>query len=188
LIHCAFTFPVKPDSSNLRLFAPEMGGGSLWDVGCYGVSLARWLLEEEPVAASGQAMYAETGVDLSFVGTLRFPGGAMAVVESGFTAALQQTYSVIGEEGAVELPHDAFIPWEHEARFTLREADQEAGKSVGIPGADEYQLMVEHFSGAVLGEAELAYPPEDSVRGMRALDALARSARAGKSMDLPAQS
>jgi predicted dehydrogenase len=77
LIRSAFTFPVKRDGSNERLFLPEMGGGSLWDVGCYGVSLARWLLGEEPTAVSAQADYSEEGVDTNFAGTLRFPSGAL---------------------------------------------------------------------------------------------------------------
>ena len=96
LVRSAFTFPVKRDGSNERLFLPEMGGGSLWDVGCYGVSVARWLLGEEPTAVSAQADYSQSGVDINFVGTLRFASGALAVVESSFTAALQQTYSVTG--------------------------------------------------------------------------------------------
>ncbi|MEM8860862.1 MAG: Gfo/Idh/MocA family oxidoreductase, partial [Chloroflexota bacterium] len=43
-IRTAFTFPVQRDGTNERLFLPEMGGGSLWDVGTYGVSVARWML------------------------------------------------------------------------------------------------------------------------------------------------
>ena len=184
LIRSAFTFPVKRDSSNERLFLPEMGGGALWDVGCYGVSLARWLLSEEPTAVSAQAGYSEDGVDTNFVGTLRFISGALAVVESSFTAALQQTFSVIGGEGAIELPHDAFIPWEKDATFILRGANDEHGQIVTVPGADEYQLMIEHFADAVRGHALVAISPGDSVNQMRIMDALARAARSGEVVSL----
>ena len=159
LIRSAFTFPVKRDGSNERLFLPEMGGGSLWDVGCYGVSVARWLLDEEPTTVSAQADYSESGVDINFVGTLRFVSGALAVVESSFTAALQQTFSVTGESGAIELPHDAFVPWEKDATFILRGANDEHGQIVTVPGADEYQLMIEHFADALQGRAQLAISP-----------------------------
>jgi D-xylose 1-dehydrogenase (NADP+, D-xylono-1,5-lactone-forming) len=179
-IRSAFTFPVKRNGSNERLFLPEMGGGSLWDVGCYGVSLARWLLGSEPAAVSAMAEYGESGVDINFVGILRFAGGALAVIESSFTAALQQTFSVIGEAGAIELPHDAFIPWEKDAAFSMRSADEEQGQTVTLPGADEYRLMIEHFADAVQGSAKLAYSPEESVNQMRVLDALARAARFGQ--------
>ena len=184
LIRSAFTFPVKRDGSNERLFLPAMGGGSLWDVGCYGVSLARWLLGEEPTAVSAQADYSEEGVDTNFAGTLRFASGALAVVESSFTAALQQTFSIMGENGAIELPHDAFIPWEKDATFTLRGAYDEQGQIVTVPGADEYQLMIEHFADAVQGHAQPAISPGDSINQMRILDALARAARLGEVVQL----
>ncbi len=184
LIRSAFTFPVKRDGSNERLFLPEMGGGSLWDVGCYGVSVARWLLGEEPTTVSAQADYSESGVDINFVGTLRFVSGALAVVESSFTTALQQTFSVTGESGAIELPHDAFIPWEKDATFTLRGANDEHGQIVTVPGADEYQLMIEHFANAVQGHVQLAISPGGSVNQMRILDALARAARSGEVVKL----
>ncbi len=180
LIRSSFTFPVKRAGANQRLFLPEMGGGSLWDVGCYGVSVARWLLGEEPAAVSAQADYSEEGVDTNFAGTLRFPSGALAVIESSFTAALQQTYSVTGESGAIELPHDAFVPWEKDATFTLRGALDEHGHLVTIPGADEYQLMIEHFANAVQGQGQLAITPGDSVNQMRVLDALSQAARSGQ--------
>lgn len=184
LIRSAFTFPVQRDGSNERLFSMEMGGGSLWDVGCYGVSLARWLLAEEPISACGQAVYGESGVDLSFVGTLRFASGALASIESAFTSALQQTYAVLGDLGAIELPHDAFIPWEQATTFVHRRAEEESGQVIEVGGADEYQRMIEHFADAVTGAAPLAYAPEDSVAQMRVMDALARSAQRGERVTL----
>ena len=92
-------------------------------------------------------------------------------------SALQQTFSVTGTEGAIELPHDAFIPWEREALYTRRERDSEAGELRRVAGADEYRLMVEHFARAVRGEGGLHVLPEDSIRSMVALDALALAAR-----------
>lgn len=184
LLHSAFTFPVMRDGSNERLFLPEMGGGSLWDVGCYGVSVARWLLAAEPVDVVAQAVYCKSGVDVNFIGTLSFASGALAVVESSFTAALQQTYTVLGSKGAIELPHNAFVPWEKESWFTLRDAQEEQGQVITLPATDEYQQMIEHFSQAVMGNCTLAYSPQESINQMRVLDALAQSARDGVKVKL----
>ena len=175
-IRTAFTFPVTRDGSNERLFLPEMGGGSLWDVGAYGVSIARWMLGEEPVSVSASAVIGESGVDINFVGTMQFDSGAVAVVESGFLSHLQQTYSIMGDAGAIELPHDAFIPWEKDATFIHRKNNEETGETITIQGADEYQLMVEHFADTVLGNAAEVIDPADSVAQMRVLDALKKSA------------
>jgi len=175
LIRTAFCFR-HPDPTDAR-FRPEMGGGALLDVGCYGVSLARWIFGAEPEMVQAWAEYGGSGVDLTMVGLLRFSGGRLAVVEASFTSALQQTFSIMGTEGAIELPHDAFIPWEKDALFRLRGVDEEEGKVEVIPGVDQYQLMVEHFADAALGSGSLDFPPEESVNNMRVLDALAQAAR-----------
>jgi xylose dehydrogenase (NAD/NADP) len=177
LIRVAFCFK-HPDPTGIR-FQPEMGGGALLDVGCYGVSVARWVLGAEPEVVQASAEYGPSGVDVTTVGLLRFPQGRLAVVEASFATALQQTYTIVGTDGAIELPHDAFVPWEKDATFQLRGVDDEQGKLETIPGADEYQLMVEHFADAALGRGRLEFSPEESLGNMRALDALARAAREG---------
>lgn len=185
LVRSAFCYAMEEESlrdrSNARL-RPEMGGGALLDVGCYSVSAARWLLSGEPTQVQAQAVYHPSGVDVHFVGLLRFPDSGLATVEASFISALQQTYTVVGSEGAIELPHDAFIPWDKDTLFTVRRKNQEVGQEHVGAGADEYQLMVEHFSDAVLGRAKPAFSPEDSVRNMRVLDTLAEAARTGKTV------
>ena len=123
-----------------------------------------------------QAVYHQNGADIHFVGSLRFPENKLATIEASFCSALQQTYSVIGSHGAIDLPHDAFIPWENDALFTMRDRNQEKGQEHSIPGVDEYKLMVEHFADAVIGKQALAFPPTESVYNMRVLDALAEAA------------
>jgi predicted dehydrogenase len=183
LIRAAFSYPMAAkllqsgDNARLR---PEMGGGALLDVGCYGVSVARWLMNAEPVSVQAQASFHPSGVDWHLIGSLYFGPRRMAVVEASFIAALQQTYSVVGDRGAIELPHDAFIPWEKDAVFVLRGLDDETGTRQTIAGVDEYQLMVEHFADAVLDRSPLAYSPEESIANMRVLDALSRAARSGR--------
>jgi xylose dehydrogenase (NAD/NADP) len=171
----------REDNARLR---PEMGGGALLDIGCYSTSVARWLMGEEPTHAQGQATYHATGVDVHFVGTLRFPDGGLATLEASFISALQQTYSVLGSEGAIELPHDAFVPWDKDAAYTVRRVDEEQGDLRTTPGADEYRLMVEHFGAAVLGDTTLAFEPEESVHNMEVLDALAKAAQTGRTLPL----
>jgi len=185
LVRTAFCFhmdeTILQSGGNARL-KKDKGGGALMDVGCYGVSVARWLMGSEPVTVQAQAAYHPEGVDVNFTGTLKFAEGRLAVIEASFVSALQQTYSVIGSRGALELPHDAFVPWEKDARYTQRQVDEETGRQHLIPGADEYQLMVEHFADAVTGQAQLRYPAEDSIANMRVLDALAEAARTGNTV------
>jgi predicted dehydrogenase len=187
LIRSAFCFRMDEDilqrGANIRL-QPDMGGGALMDVGCYSVSVARWFLDAEPLKVQAQAVYHPAGVDTHIVGTLGFANDQLAVFEASFIAALQQTYTIVGSEGVLELPHDAFVPWEKDARFTRRGRDDETGEVHTVNGADEYQLMVEHFADAVQQKTNLKYSPDDSIANMRVLDAIAEAARTGKTVNL----
>jgi predicted dehydrogenase len=187
LVRSAFCFHMAKEvlgaGDNVRL-RPDTGGGALLDVGCYSVSVARWMMGAEPSQVQAQAIYHNTGVDVHFVGTLQFPGGGLATLEASFISALQQTFTVVGTAGAVDLPHDAFIPWQNDAEYILRGRDQETGDRIVVPGADEYQLMVEHFGDAVLEKAKLDFLIEDSVANMRVLDALAQAALTGNTVRL----
>jgi predicted dehydrogenase len=187
LVRSAFCFHMPKEvldaGDNVRLRA-DMGGGALLDVGCYSVSVARWMLGAEPTQVQAQAIYHDTGVDVHAVGTLQFPGGGLATLEASFISALQQTFTVVGTGGAIDLPHDAFIPWQKDAEYILRGQDQETGCKHVVPGADEYQLMVEHFGDAVLGKSELNFLFEDSIANMKVLDALAQAARSGNTVKL----
>ena len=171
------------NEKNARL-KPEMGGGALLDVGCYSVSAARWFLGAEPTQVQAQAIYGPGGVDVHTVGTIGFGDAALATFEASFISALQQTFTVVGREGAIELPHNAFIPWEKDAVFVVRRHDEESGQEYVITGTDEYQLMVEHFADAVMGNTDLMVPPGDSIANMRALDALAQAAKTGETVKL----
>jgi xylose dehydrogenase (NAD/NADP) len=190
LIQAAFTFPldetVLARGDNVRL-QPETGGGALLDVGCYAVSTARWLMGREPVAVQGVAARHENGVDLLFAGVLDFGGQALATFEAGFIAALQQTYRVVGRRGAIELPHNAYIPYEADAGYALRGLNEEQGLHIHVGRADEYQLMVEYFADVVLNGAPAIIPPEESIENMRVLDALAEAATSGHTVRIRPQ-
>ena len=187
LVRSAFCYRMRDtdwaDENNARL-KPEMGGGALLDVGCYSVSVARWLLGTEPSRVQAQAVYHSAGADVHLVGSLFFPDSGLATFEASFVSALQQTFTVVGREGAIELPHNAFVPWEKDAVLVLRQHDEETGQEYVIPGADEYQLMVEHFADAALAKTDLVVSVDESVRNMQVLDALAQAAQTGKTVKL----
>ena len=187
LVRAAFCYRMQKDlmdeGANFRL-NPETGGGALLDVGCYGVSVARWLFGHEPTHVQAQAVFNSSGVDIHMVGSLEFPQGALGSLEVSFVSALQQTYSVFGQEGAIELPHDAFIPWENDAFYSMRGAEEEVGREFVVAGVDEYRLMVEHFADVVEGLAEPVFPLIDSVANLRVLDALAVAARKKRAIEV----
>ena len=187
LVRSAFCFRMDDDVLNSldnNRLKPERGGGALLDVGCYSVSLARWFFGIEPSLVQAMAIYHEKGSDVHMVGTLMFPEKGLATIEASFISALQQTYTAVGAEGAIELPHDAFIPWEKDAVFIVRGKDDEVGQEHIVGGEDEYQRMVEFFTDVVQGYVDSDLNLEESVSNMKVLDALAKSAKTGKAVQL----
>ena len=98
LVRGAFTFNLTRDR-DVRL-DPSQGGGSLWDVGCYPVSFARYVLGEEPAEAFGWQVTGPTGIDETFSGQLRFPSGALPRLRLRLPRALPHLHRDRGQRGS----------------------------------------------------------------------------------------
>lgn len=174
LIYAVFTFLLS-NPANIRL-QPELGGGSLMDVGCYCVNVIRTVAGAEPVEVQAYANWGESGVDEEMAGTIRFASGLLAQFTSALTLERREFYQVAGPKGHIEVPA-AFLPGKGDT--TVYEHHGRQGASAhAIDGVDEYQLMVEHFADCVLNKRPLRYPPSEAAANMRVIEALYRSARA----------
>ena len=171
-----FTFQMDPlDPSNIRL-QPAMGGGSLLDVGCYPVYGIRWAFGAEPAYAYAAAVQ-EHGVDVEMNGILWFDDGRMATFDTGFTHPLRLWMEITGTTGVVTVC-DMWLP-EARAKFRVEREGQPA-ETVVVENEDQIVSMLEDFGRSAL-EKEPVYPsPQEAVRTLRVLDALAESARTGE--------
>jgi predicted dehydrogenase len=175
----SFSFPLD-NPGDVRLDA-TMGGGSLWDVGCYPVSYARTMVGAAPVEVAGWWQLGETGVDLSYWGQLRFPAGAVAQVDSSFTAPFRAHMEVVGDEGVITIPQP-FKPGRHEFIYVGR--DEDNLEPVEIEGSDLFTGEVEDIAAAVLDGAPQRVTLEDSRANTATLVALLRSAVDGRPVAL----
>jgi predicted dehydrogenase len=110
----SFGFRMPVDAGH-RLFAPELGGGALLDLGIYPVQLADMLLGE-PEQVEAVAHLGTTHVDERIAVTMGFPAGAVAVAEAAIRTELSCRGRVGGTEGAVELPAFMHCPQYLEVR------------------------------------------------------------------------
>jgi predicted dehydrogenase len=177
LIEAAFTYAMGWDvTQNVRL-KPELGGGGLWDVGCYCVNSIRLISGQEPSRVSGfQTLGQNSGVDESFVGIMEFPSGLLAHFECGMRSSARQSYTVTGDKGRLTV-QAAFRPDQSTPTIEIDYGASNKGERIVIPDANQYTLMVEDFADAILHNRPPRYPMEDGLRNMRILDALALSAR-----------
>jgi len=167
-----FTFTLA-DAADTRL-DPALGGGSLWDVGCYPVTYARLLAGRDPKMVFGSAHWHASGVDEEFMGMLRFPGGTTATIYSGFRAALRTWLEVIGTDGALTVPNP-FKPGPHEVLALERGGRVDAIEVAGSPQL--FVREIEHFENSVLDGAPSVVTLADSRFAAATLSALLGSAR-----------
>jgi predicted dehydrogenase len=161
---------------------PSMGGGSLWDVGCYPVSFARRVAGEEPDLVSAFARIDERGVDHTFVGQLRFPSGLLAQFDSGFAAPDRERLEVVGSEATVVLD-TPFLPAPEGAEPTLTMWRGHEATSIEVPSIDQYHAEVEDLTAAVLDRTPPRVDLAFSRGTIAALVALDRVARVDAGMD-----
>jgi D-xylose 1-dehydrogenase (NADP+, D-xylono-1,5-lactone-forming) len=178
----AFGFPLtKPDDFR---WTASMGGGALYDVGCYTVNLMRLLLGE-PESVSAHARWTEggpeQGVDVALSGVLDYSQrGALASIDCGFDwlpGGMMGRAQLIGSHGELEL-EQAYASHTDAFQLTVN------GEQRPIAPGNGYTGMVRHFQRAAQGQETLRYPPSEAVAQARVLDALLLSAREGRTVQL----
>jgi D-xylose 1-dehydrogenase (NADP+, D-xylono-1,5-lactone-forming) len=140
----SFGFPIgAEDTDNVRLQG-DLDGGALMDVGCYCVSALR-LLCGEPESVAGLAVEGGAGVDVRFVGALRFAGDVLGTFDCGVDVPNRHSIEVVGENGTVV----SADPW-HGAtpRLTLVRPDG-TPEEIAVAAADPYRLELEDVSRAI---------------------------------------
>ncbi|MBO6575304.1 MAG: Gfo/Idh/MocA family oxidoreductase [Rhodothermales bacterium] len=172
VVHGAFTFLFDRDD-NFRL-DPAAGGGALWDVGCYPVSFTRYVVGEEPETVQGVSVLGESGVDMLFAGSMRFPSGVLATFDCGFDAVFRSEMTFVGTEGRITVPM-AFRPG-LTADIVLEQGDE--SRTVVVPGFEPIFLgEVTDMERAVLDGAAQAIPISESRGNVDAIHRLHESAR-----------
>jgi D-xylose 1-dehydrogenase (NADP+, D-xylono-1,5-lactone-forming) len=176
LVRSAFTFKLD-DEANVRLSA-ELEGGALMDVGCYCVSGSR-LLGGEPEEVLGHQVVGQSGVDVVFAGTMRFPGDVVAQFDCGFRTPDRDELEVVGEEGSLFLDD----PWH--CRTPVIEVRRDGARDeIAFEPVDSYRLELENLSDAIAGAAPPLLGREDALGQARAIEALYRSADEGRAVSL----
>jgi len=167
-----FTFALDA-KANIRM-DPALGGGALWDVGCYPVSYAQLLTGAAPKLVFGAAHWHTCGVDEEFMGMMRFDSVATASIYAGFRAEYRTWLEILGTDGALTVPNP-FKPG------PLEVIELERGTTIErieIPGSAEiFVREVEDFEAAVLDGGPPTVSLADSQQTVATLAALYAAAR-----------
>ncbi|MBN1248093.1 MAG: Gfo/Idh/MocA family oxidoreductase [Anaerolineae bacterium] len=163
------------DPTNVRLRA-EIGGGALYDMGCYAVNAQRMMAGREPLMVSAMMQWStQFDVDMSGTALLDFGDGLRGTIQWGFTAP-GGPFSVIGERGRLTGPYGWGAP-EGKPAMVLMTGD--GIEEIFVERANDYTGEVQDLSEAIRGVAEPRYLWEPLDANMRVIDALYRSYHTG---------
>lgn len=164
------------DGNNIRN-SVAAGGGGLMDIGCYCISVARFIFGREPERVCGWVEH-----DLNF-GTDRLASGLLdfGTGTSMFTCSTQlvpyQRVNIFGTAGRIEIE----IPFNAPPDRSCRIWHEHAGKieELAFPECDQYALQGDAFSKAILDDTPVPTPLADAIANMRVIEAIKESASSG---------
>ena len=169
------------DPNNIRNM-PDIGGGGIYDIGCYPIATARFLFDDEPVrVVSLIERDPEMKTDRLASAILEFPEG-----QASFTCSTQlipyQRFQIMGTEGRIEvrIPYNA--PPDEPCRILI-----DTGGGLGdttaefeeFPVVNQYTLQGDAFSKGLRSDTPPEFPIEDAIKNMRVIDAVFRSGESG---------
>ncbi len=181
-VQMLFSF-FNADPANIRNIA-DIGGGALYDIGCYAITAGRFFFESEP--ERGIALIdrdPDLGTDRVTSALVDFGSGR----HLDFTVSTQcvkfQRIHICGSAGRIEIVIPVNAPQGEKTRLLIDDGSSLEGAGIRtetIPECDQYMLQGEAFSRAVRGEIELPYGVDHALAGMRVIDALFRSEKSGR--------
>ena len=168
------------DPANIRN-APDVGGGGVYDIGCYAIVAGRWFFEAAP-----RRVVAMIDTDPVF----QVDRLASALLDFGETRQLAFTVStqswryqrvqLVGTLGRIEIEMP-FNPAEGgTARYTIQTADSPEPRTVTVPASNQYALQCDAFADAIRHEAPSAAALDDAQLNMHVIEALLTSAKSGR--------
>jgi predicted dehydrogenase len=161
----------------------EFGGGALMDIGCYPVTMSRFIFEQEPARVTGLVERdPEMKIDRLTSGILEFPRG-QAIFSCSTQLVYHQRMEFMGTKGRIELEVPFSPPKGRPSRIFIDDGrDLFGGGRTGeeFAACDQYAIQGELFSRAIREGGEVPVSLEDAIQNMAVIRAVFRSAESGR--------
>jgi len=169
------SFSFFDDNPESLINKKEYGGGSLMDVGCYSISLSRFLFNSEPIEILANVeFHPEFKTDTRVNAILEFEQGTSAFFSSTLMHENQQV-EIFGTEGRIEMELPFNPPTDQPSRIWLYQEDQK--KEIVFDTCDQYTIQGDLFSLAILNDTEVPTPLQDAVDNMVVIDRIFENAQ-----------
>ena len=155
----------------------RMGGGGLLDIGCYCVSLSRFIFGAEPQRVLGIVEYdPRFHTDRLASAILDFGSGTSAFTCSTQLAPYQRV-NIFGATGRVEIEIPFNAPPDRPCKLWHQRGSETELIEFGI--CDQYTIQGDLFARAILEDTAVPTPLTDAVANIRVIEAILRSGKSG---------
>ncbi|MFS0788914.1 Gfo/Idh/MocA family oxidoreductase [Shouchella sp. 1P09AA] len=165
-IRSSFSFNNSEALENFRM-KKAYGGGSLYDIGVYPLSLARMIFDEEPEAITvhSYSPASHDEVDMTAAGLVEFQNGKFLIFDCGMWAAYRNDAEILGSTGRITIPNP--FTGGSEGYRLFQNGDEQ---QVDVEDWNHYAKQADYFAEVLWGEKSLSAGVKDSLANMRLLD------------------
>ena len=175
------------DPNNIRNMA-DIGGGAIYDIGCYLITTSRMVTEEEPSKIAAVIdRDPEMKTDRLASAIMTFPSGVQATWTCSTQMVLRQRMNFVGTKGRIEVEIPFNAPNDRPCRIFIDDGQDNFGtgiKTEEFPVNDQYTIQGELFSRAIRNGGPITVPLENSIANMRVIDAVFEAGKTGQWVSL----
>jgi predicted dehydrogenase len=178
-ISCVFSY-FNRDPKNVRNNA-KIGGGGLMDIGCYPITIARFIYGAEPARVMGVFDRDPTfKTDRVMGGLADFGKGRHLSFSISTQLAPYQRVQIVGTKGRIEIEIPFNAPPHKPNRYFVQGMEMNEGYWRTLPVADQYQMQAEAFGRSIRKKEKLVWGVDDAIQNMKIIDAFFKSEKSGK--------
>ncbi|MEW4263258.1 Gfo/Idh/MocA family oxidoreductase [Priestia megaterium] len=177
---------LENQDGNIRMNG-ELGGGSLYDMGCYCIHAIQTLLRSKPKKVFASMGKDHDGqVDIFVTGLMEFDNGMTAIFDAAMNRTVIDYYEIIGTKGSIQVPR-AFAPQLFNGEALILIHTQNGKYREEKVFGDQYKLQVEYFSRCILERKIPTYFAENTSYNMKVIDACFKSVEEGSFVDVSSE-
>jgi predicted dehydrogenase len=168
------------DPKNVRNIA-DIGGGGLYDIGCYPITVSRFMFGCEPIRVIA-TFDRDPGfkTDRTASGIADFGDGRQLTFAISTQMAPYQRANIGGTKGRIEIEIPFNAPPNRPNRYFVQGMQMNMGQWFDLPVSDQYQLQAEAFGRVIRKMEKPKWGVEDAIQNMKIIDAFFRSEKSGR--------
>lgn len=182
LVKASFSFMLDQINGNIRMDR-KLGGGSLYDIGCYCIHSIRNITNAEPIKVSTMSkQHSKHNVDMSVIGMMELDNGIHAYFDCAMDMPPRHLYEVVGTKGTIEVSK-AYIT-QKDGHGVIKVRNILGNVREENMYGDSYTIGIEHYSNCILNNRNPLQSKQETINNMKAIELFIESINTRKEVNV----